>query len=184
MNHVISSPKPFFLYVLFDFLLVIKFRSCEGIVFNKKKKIKKIALASGVFDLLHFGHIKYLEEAKIATGENTKLIVIVARDKTIQKIKGKNPIIPENQRRALVESLKVVDEAVLGYENFNMEKVIEKIKPDVIAIGYDQEDLEKKIIDYAKKKGLDLKVIRVGKFGEDKLDSSSKIKQKIIKNYK
>jgi FAD synthetase len=98
-------------------------------------KKRKVVLASGVFDLLHLGHVRYLEEAKKAGGENAELIVIVARDSTVEKRKGYRPVIPENQRRALVESLKVVDEAVLGYEEFDIGKVIEKIKPDVIARG-------------------------------------------------
>jgi FAD synthetase len=140
-------------------------------------------LASGVFDLLHLGHVKFLEEAKKAGGSNAELIVIVARDSTVEKRKGKKPIMPENQRRALVESLKVVDEAILGYEEFDIGKVIEKIKPDVIVFGYDQKGMENAVKDYIKVKRLKVKIAKVGKFGEDKLDSSSKIKQKIIEHF-
>ena len=57
----------------------------------------------------------------------------------------------EDQRRALVESLKVVDEAVLGYEGLDIGEVIEKIKPDVIALGYDQAEMEKEVKDYVAK---------------------------------
>ena len=89
----------------------------------------KVVLASGTFDLLHLGHVKFLEEAKKAGGPNAKLVVIVARDSTVKKRKGRAPIIPEDQRRALIEALKVVDEALLGYEDFNIERTIEKIKP-------------------------------------------------------
>jgi cytidyltransferase-like protein len=60
---------------------------------------------------------KYLEEAKQAGGKNAKLVVIVARDSTAENRKGRRTVMPEDQRRALVESLKVVDEAILGYEN-------------------------------------------------------------------
>jgi len=115
---------------------------------EKEGKNRKIVLASGVFDLLHLGHVKFLEEAKKAGGQNAELIVIVARDSTIEKRKGEKPVIPENQRRSLVESLKVVDEAILGYEEFDIERVIEKIKPDVIALGYDRGDIEKTVKDY------------------------------------
>ena len=80
---------------------------------NKPRK-KKVVLASGVFDLLHLGHVRFLEEAKKAGGENAKLIVIIARDSTVEKTKGKKPIMSEDQRRALVESLKVVDEGSSG----------------------------------------------------------------------
>lgn len=153
---------------------------------EKEGKKRRIVLASGVFDLLHLGHVKFLEEAKKTGGRDAKLIVIVARDSTVEKRKGIRPVIPENQRRALVESLKVVDEAILGYEDFNMGKVIEKIKPDIIAVGHDSHmtGMEKAVRDYIKTRGLRIKIVKVGKFGVDDLDSSSKIKQKIIENYR
>jgi len=147
-------------------------------------KKREIVLASGVFDLLHLGHVKYLEEAKKAGGRNAELIVIVARDSTVEKRKGKKPIVSENQRRALVESLRVVDEAILGYEKFNLERVIEKIEPDVIAVGHDQDGMEQTVKNYVTTKGLQIKVVKIGKFGEDELNSSLKIKQKIIENFK
>jgi len=151
---------------------------------KKERKNRKIVLASGTFDLFHLGHVKYLEEAKKAGGPNAKLIVIVARDSTVEKRRGARPIIPENQRRALVDSLRVVDEAILGYEEFDIEKVIEKIRPDVIALGYDRGDIEQTVRNYVKEKGLKIKIVKIGKFGEDELDSSSKIKQKIIEHFK
>jgi len=150
---------------------------------EKESKKRKIVLASGVFDLLHLGHVKFLEEAKKTGGRNAELIVIVARDSTVEKRKGKKPIMPENQRRALVESLKVVDEAILGYEQFDIGKVIEKIKPDVIVFGYDQNGMEKTVKNCIKVKGLKVKIVKIGRFREDELDSSSKIKQKIIEHF-
>lgn len=146
---------------------------------NKTRK-KKIVLASGVFDLLHFGHVKFLEEAKNAGGINAVLVVIIARDSTVEKTKGKKPIMSEDQRLALVESLKVVDKAVLGYEKLDIGEVIENIKPDIIALGYDQTDMEKQVCRYVDKHKMNVKIVRIGKFGENALDSSSKIKQKII----
>jgi FAD synthetase len=129
------------------------------------------------------GHVKFLEEAKKAGGKNAELIVIIARDSTVQETKGRKPIMPESQRRALVESLKVVDEAVLGFENFDIGDVIDRIKPDVIALGYDQAAMERRVREYVDKHGLNVKVVRVGKFEEDELDSSSKIRQKIIEKF-
>lgn len=149
-----------------------------------EKKKRKIVLASGVFDLLHFAHVKYLEEARKAGGPNAELVVVVATDRTVEKRRGEKPVIPENQRVALVDSLKVVDKAILGFESLGIGKVIERIKPDVIALGYDQRDIEKITRDYLKKKGSWVKVVRIGKFGEDELNSSSKIKQRIIEHYK
>jgi FAD synthetase len=144
---------------------------------------KKIVLASGVFDLLHLGHVKFLEEAKKAGGKNAELIVIIARDSTVEQSKGRKPIMPENQRRTLVEALRVVDDAVLGLERFDLGDVIERVKPDVIALGYDQADMEKRVQQYVDKHKLAVKVVRIGKFGEDELDSSSKIRQKILEKF-
>ena len=141
---------------------------------------KKVVLASGVFDLLHLGHVKFLEEAKKAGGPDAQLIVVVARDSTVEKTKGRRPIMAEEQRCLLVESLRVVDRAVLGYENFDIGEVIEDIKPDVIALGYDQEDMMRQVQDYVKAHRLNVKVVRIGRFGKNTLDSSSKIKKEII----
>jgi FAD synthetase len=148
------------------------------------KKKGKVVLASGTFDLLHLGHVKYLEEAKKAGGKNAKLVVIVARDKTVEKRKGLKPVMTEEQRRALVESLKVVDEALLGYEDFDIGTVIEKLKPDVIAVGHDQEGIEEQVRKAVTQKKLPVQVIRIGKFGRNELDSSFKIKRKITELYK
>jgi FAD synthetase len=145
---------------------------------------RKVVLASGTFDLLHYGHVYYLTNAKRAGGENAKLVVIVARDKTVERMKGSKPVIPEEQRRAVVESLRVVNEAILGYEDMDMEKVIEKVKPDIIALGYDQEKVEKELRKLVAERNLRVQVVRIGKFEEKDLDSSSKIKRKIIEEYR
>jgi FAD synthetase len=147
------------------------------------RKKHMVVLASGVFDLLHLGHVRFLEEAKKAGGSDAELIVIVARDSTVKKRKGMEPIMSEDQRRALVESLKVVDEAILGYENFNMDQVIDKIRPDVIAMGYDQKGLTKTVEKAIARRGFNIKIVKIGKFGEDELNSSSGIKRKIIEEY-
>jgi len=147
---------------------------------SRKQGKQKTVLASGVFDLLHLGHVKFLEEAKKAGGENARLVVIIARDSTVEESKGRKPIMSENQRLALVESLKVVDEAVLGLEKFDIGDVVEHIKPDVIALGYDQVDMEQRVREYVNEHKSGVRVVRVGKFEEDELDSSSKIRQKIV----
>ena len=148
-----------------------------------KRTNQKIVLASGVFDFLHLGHVKFLEAAKKEGGKNTKLIVIVARDKTVEKNKGRKPIIPENQRCALINSLKVVDKALLGYENLDIAEIIKGTSPDVVVLGYDQQALEKKVLDYIKKSEYKIKIAKIEKFGKDALDSSSKILRKIIEKF-
>jgi len=149
----------------------------------KKEKKRKVVLASGTFDLLHLGHVKFLEEAKKMGGENAELVVIVARDNTVKNRKGKKPVMPEDQRRALVESLKVVDEAILGLEDFSIDKVIEKIKPDIIAVGHDQNGIEKEVQKSIEKEKFDIEVAKIGRFGKRELDSSSKIMRKIIESF-
>jgi FAD synthetase len=149
-----------------------------------KARKKKVVLASGTFDLLHFGHVKYLEEAKEAGGKNAELIVIVARDSTVEKRKGKNPVMPEDQRRSLVESLKVVDEAILGFEDFSIDKVIEKIGPDIIAVGHDQDGIEREVRKAVAEKRFNVQIARIGRFGKKELDSSSKIMRKIAESFK
>lgn len=134
-------------------------------------------LASGVFDLLHYGHVKYLEEAKKLGGEDSELVVVVARDATVRKRKGRDPILPEEERRALVEALKPVNKAILGEEDFSLEKVLSKVKPDIVAVGYDQENLEAELKKVISRKGLDIKVVRLTRYCEN---SSSKIMKEIL----
>jgi FAD synthetase len=150
---------------------------------NKSRK-KKVVLASGIFDLLHLGHVKFLEDAKRAGGRNAQLIVIVARDSTVEKTKGRKPIISEDQRRTLVESLKVVDKALLGYENLDIGEFIDKIKPDLIALGYDQLEMERRVSQYVNEHTLNVKIVRIGKFEADEVDSSSKIREKVVENWR
>jgi len=149
----------------------------------KKEKKRKVVLASGTFDLLHLGHVRFLEEAKKAGGKDAELVVIVARDSTVKARKGKKPVMPEDQRRALVESLKVVDEAILGLEDFSIDKVIEKIKPDLIAVGHDQDGIEREVQKAIEKEKFSVKVAKIGRFGKRELDSSSKIMRKIIESF-
>ena len=151
-----------------------------------KERIKRrpIVIAAGVFDLLHLGHVKFLEEAKRAGGENGQLVVVVARDRTVENRKGERPVMSENQRRALVEALEVVDEAVLGYEEFDINKVIERINPDVIALGHDQKGIKEIVRKVVSERKLKIKIVGIGQFGEDELNSSSEIKKKIVELYR
>jgi FAD synthetase len=141
-------------------------------------------MTAGVFDLLHLGHVRFLEEAKKTNKQKAELIVIVARDRTVEKRKGEKPVMSENQRRALVEALEVVDEAILGYEEFNIRSVIEKIRPDIIALGHDQSSIGQMVKKAISDMGLRIKIVRIGQFSEDELNSSTEIKRKIIDLYR
>ncbi|MCW4050034.1 MAG: FAD synthase [Candidatus Bathyarchaeota archaeon] len=137
-------------------------------------------LAAGVFDLLHYGHIRYLEEAKKLGGPDAKLTVIVARDDTVRRLKGQDPVIPEDQRRAVIEALKVVDEALLGFEDLDLDRVIQQIKPDIVAVGHDQKAIRAQVEKIKKARELTLEITPVEQFGEHDLNSSSKIKRRIV----
>ena len=142
----------------------------------------KTVLTSGAFDLLHYGHIRLLEEAKKLGGPGSRLVVIIARDETVRRLKGRRPVISEDQRRAVVEALKMVDEALLGYEDLDMTSVIEKVRPDIIAVVHDQDDIEEMARRVVEEKGLDIEIVRIGRFGPSVLNSSSKIKRKIVED--
>ncbi len=143
----------------------------------------KVVLASGVFDLIHYGHVRFLEEAKKLGGEGAKLVVVVARDKTVVKLKGKKPVMNEEERRALVEALKPVDEAILGFEEFSIGGIIERVKPDIIALGYDQDYVEKLVREYLREKGLNIQIVKLNKYGAG-IDSSSELKKKVLDSAK
>lgn len=135
-------------------------RSREGIkpTCKGRKKIK-VVLCGGTFDILHPGHILTLKKAK---DFGDILIVIVYRDKIAEKIRGKKPYNDENKRLELVNSLRIVDYALLGgEEEENIYNVLLKIKPDIIALGYDQVHSEEEIRNYIIKHKLDSTVIRI-----------------------
>ncbi|MEM2900699.1 MAG: adenylyltransferase/cytidyltransferase family protein [Thermoplasmata archaeon] len=142
---------------------------------NRDKKVR--VMASGVFDLLHPGHLYFLEEAKSLGDE---LVVVVAKDSTVRKRKHE-PITPEKMRLKMVESLKIVDKAVLGYED-DPYKVVEELKPDIIAIGYDQSFEPRELEEELRRRGMDVKVVRLKKL-EDELNGTRKIIKKIIEWY-
>lgn len=150
---------------------------------RREVKKKKVVLASGTFDLIHYGHVRYLEEAKKIGGKNAELIVIVARDNTVKRRKGKKPVMPEHQRRSLVEALRVVDKAILGFEDFDMIGILRKIEPNIIAVGHDQGDLEEEVRRAVAERGIAVDVVRVARFGKDELNSSSSIKKEIVESF-
>jgi FAD synthetase len=132
-------------------------------------------MASGVFDIIHPGHLHYLEESKRLGDE---LVVVVATDNTVRKRKHE-PITPEKMRVELVAALKPVDVAILGKEGEDIFKVVEELKPDIITIGYDQPfepvELEKELMS----RGLNVRVVRMPHLDHD-LDGTRKIIKKVI----
>ncbi len=138
----------------------------------------KRVLATGTFDLLHPGHLFFLEEAKKLGDE---LFVIVARDSKIEH--KPRPIVPERQRLKMISALKVVDHAIMGSEK-DMFKPLEEIQPDVIALGHDQvfdsEKLEKELA----KRGFSAEIVRLEKSESCELHSSGHIIKEILRRNK
>ena len=137
----------------------------------------KRVMASGVFDILHSGHLHYLQEAKDLGDE---LTVVVACDATVRRRKHE-PITPDRMRLELVQNLKCVDRAVLGREG-DMLAVVTEIRPDIIALGYDQQFDEESVRHALAERGVVVKVVRLQKH-EDDLNGTRKIINRIIDWY-
>ncbi len=138
-------------------------------------------VATGVFEILHPGHIMFLTEAKKLCNGG-ELIVILARDENIKKHK-RSIIIPENQRLGVIKALAVVDFAVLG-DKMDMFRPILEINPDIIALGpnqkFDENELKKKL----RERYMNVGVVRIKKFWEgegDELNSTRGIIDRIKK---
>ena len=142
----------------------IEYLAKNGFIENNKKTLTdlgrnsiRVVLAGGVFDIIHPGHIHTLRAAK-ALGN--VLVVVIATDKTAQKMKNRIPLHNMELRKDLVRSLSMVDYAVVGYEG-DIFKSVEIIKPNIIALGYDQVHQEKFIIDGCKKIGISVSIARL-----------------------
>lgn len=117
----------------------------------------RIVLAGGVFDIIHPGHIHTLNAAK-KLGD--VLVVVVATDNTAVKMKKRRPLHTQEQRQELVNSLSTVDLCLIGQED-DIFKTVNHVRPQIIALGYDQVHQEKFITDGCKKIKLDAEVARL-----------------------
>ena len=134
-------------------------------------------MAVGVFDLLHAGHLHYLEQAK-SLGNH--LTVVVAHDDTV-RIRKHEPVTNHDLRRRMVEGLKPVDDAIVGKSpDVSIYDILPKVNPDVIALGYDQEHAEDSIRNRLLELGHEsIKVTRVEGLSDD-LDGTRKIIARIL----
>jgi len=130
--------------------------------------MKTRIVCAGTFDKLHTGHLEFFKQSK-KLEDNTKLIVIVARDKNSEDKKGKPTTNSEETRLKRIKELEIVDEAVLGYENDLIGRVI-SLKPDIMALGHDQWAKEEWLEDQFKNRNLNIKIVRMPKFKKNYLD--------------
>lgn len=118
----------------------------------------KVVLVGGVFDVIHPGHIHTLKAAK---QHGDVLVVVVARTSTAAKIKqGRKIYHGENLRKELVSSLSFVDLAIIGSQ-VSLYDTVERVSPDIIALGYDQIHSEKEISENCKDRNLTVRIIRL-----------------------
>jgi len=117
----------------------------------------RVVLAGGVFDIIHPGHIHTLKAAK-ALGDI--LVVAIATDKTAQKMKKRIPLHNQELRCELVDCLSMVDVAIIGHEN-DIFETVKLVKPEIIALGYDQIHQEKFMSDGCKRINLNTKIVRL-----------------------
>jgi FAD synthetase len=109
------------------------------------------------------------------------VIVVVARDSTVQRLKGRRPVVPEGQRLEVVKSIKGVKEAVLGNEGEDMLKIVEELRPDVIMLGPNQNFDEERLRRELEERGLKVEVVRLKELYEaHKLCSTTKIIKEIL----
>lgn len=128
----------------------------------------------GTFDILHLGHLYYFEQAR---KYGDYLIVVIARDKTKQKQK-KKILFSEQERRKLVQSLKVVDEAVLGNVDDHLKIVLEK-KPAVLCLGYDQKIAQKWLKRRLAERNFYPRIVRIKAY-HPASQKSTKIKKRLL----
>jgi len=130
-------------------------------------------VATGTFDILHPGHLYYLEESRRLGDE---LSVIVARDANVKH--KPRPILPEAQRLRMVQALRPVDHALLG-DLHDMFRPIAEIRPDIITLGFNQHFDEERLQQKLRDRGLDADVVRIPGY-PGSLASSSKIIERIL----
>ena len=128
----------------------------------------------GTFDVLHKGHLHFFYQAR-KLAKSPFLIVSVARDANVKKIKGKKPRQPEQKRLAAIKKIKLVNQALLGNKKNYWSHII-KSRPDVIALGYDQVAYTRNLKKILAQKGLRVKISRLRAY-KPHLYKSSLIKQ-------
>jgi FAD synthetase len=126
----------------------------------------------GTFDVLHKGHEHFFQQARgLANPAEPFLIVSVARDKNVARIKGRRTRHGEKQRLRAVGSHKLVDRAVLGALGDHLPHIIRQ-RPAIIALGYDQKEYVRGLKTALRQRGLNVKIVRLKAHKPEKYKSS------------
>ncbi|MES2315773.1 MAG: adenylyltransferase/cytidyltransferase family protein [Patescibacteria group bacterium] len=121
--------------------------------------MKTRIMVFGTFDGLHPGHLNMFKQAK-KLAKKSFLIVSIARDKNVLKIKKEIPTHNETKRMKLVKKIKIVDNVVLAGATKHLPHILSE-GPHIIALGYDQRNYVKNLKKDLKNKGLLVKVVRL-----------------------
>lgn len=135
-----------------------------------------IVMAAGTFDVLHKGHEFFLKEAK---KYGNRFVVVIARDESVLRFKGKKPLYSEQARADAVKRLGIADDVLLGHKG-DIFDIIEEIRPSVICLGYDQKVKEENLAKELKKRNIEAKIIRLTSH-EPHIYKSSKFKPASVK---
>lgn len=92
------------------------------------------------------------------------------------------PILPEDQRRELVGSLRVVDKVILGHAHLDLLGILREVRPDIVSVGYDQKQIKASVEKLLREQDLPIRVVHIPKFGSDGLNSSTAIRQRVAKS--
>ncbi|MBI5530874.1 MAG: FAD synthase [Candidatus Doudnabacteria bacterium] len=147
---------------------------------QKKNNSQTRILVFGTFDVMHPGHINFFKQAR-KLAKNPYLIVSVARDANVKRIKGKKPFMKESRRLEHLKKNKLVDLAVLGGKNQHLPHIV-KLKPDLIALGYDQKAYVDNLREDLLKLGLKVRIRRMKAY-KPNFHKSSLLKLRKPSNY-
>lgn len=137
-------------------------------------QIQKV-LVFGTFDFFHKGHEYFLTQAKTFGDE---LYVIIARDDTVQKIKGRKPIHDEKSRKRQMMLNPYVHHVYLGLKG-DKYRLIEKIRPNVIVLGYDQSHFIDTLQNELLQRNISCKIVRLKESHKPHMYKSSILRKKI-----
>ncbi len=140
-------------------------------------KVRRV-LVGGTFDIIHPGHIYYLNEAS----KLGLVYAVVARDSTVKSVKGREPINDEVSRLEVVSSLKYVYKAVLG-DREDIFKSVDVVRPDAVLLGPDQPIDEGTLTKYVSSRGMGTEVLRLPTKYKAEVASTSKIISRILELY-
>jgi len=115
----------------------------------------------GTFDRLHEGHVRFLGEAR---RRGDRLVALVSRDEFVRAFKSKQPVNPEQHRRRRLTELGLVDEALLSDPVPGTFEILRRLAPDLVCLGYDQDQLQESLEDWLKASSLDIPILRLPRF--------------------